>query len=251
MRRRHCDYYTYNQLSLSHFILAVRFFGVEIDIYILKMIKLIRLIPKHVREGIDVPPEVSFITPPSHHSYAKAAGDGAGKQYFQGNIDFTSGESDNNIARQAAEVIKRFENNPNLKGGGYDKERKRWFPHRSIEGGTPTIAYGHKMKQSEDFASGITDSEAQDLLLKDVRIKIDDLKHKIKNFDSLPSTIKIASINAMFRGDMGHKTMALLSQNQFSNAAKEYLNHAEYRTTHNPGVKKRMEWNAAVFKKAA
>ena len=34
-------------------------------------------------------------------------------------------------------------------------------------------------------------------------------------------------------------------------AAREYLDHREYETTGNKGVKKRMEWNAAVFKNAS
>lgn len=194
---------------------------------------------------------MSFTVPPAHHSYAKAASVGAGKQYFQGNIDFNAADTDNNVIRQAAAVIKKFENNPNLKGGGYDKAKKKWFPHRSIEGGTPTIAYGHKMKQGEDFSQGITDSEAEDLLFKDVKEKVNFLKSKIKSFDGLPSTIKIAAINALFRGDLGPKTMEMLAKNQFASAAKEYLNHREYRTTKNPGVKKRMEWNAKVFQGAA
>jgi len=42
----------------------------------------------------------------------------------------------------------------------------------------------------------------------------------------------------------------LLSQNKFAEAGKEYLNHGEYRSTKNRGVKKRMDWNAAVFRAA-
>jgi hypothetical protein len=49
---------------------------------------------------------------------------------------------------------------------------------------------------------------------------------------------------------MGPKTIKLLNQNKFADAAKEYLNHREYRSTNNRGVKKRMDWNAAVFKAA-
>jgi hypothetical protein len=42
--------------------------------------------------------------------------------------------------------------------------------------------------------------------------------------------------------------MKLLDQYKFQDAAKEYLNHKEYKTTTNQGVKKRMNWNASVFK---
>jgi GH24 family phage-related lysozyme (muramidase) len=212
------------------------------------MIKLIRLIPKHIREAADLPPPtVSFVQKADQHAYAKAAGDHAGKQYFQGNVDFSAGNADNDIVTKAAKIIKAFENNPNLRSGGFDKAKKKWFPHRSLEGGTPTIAYGHKMKPGENFSAGITDSEAEALLQKDIRNKLTELKKRIKSFDALPMTIKIAAVNAAFRGDLGPKTMDLLAKNQFAQAAKEYLNHNEYRTTSNSGVKKRMEWNAKVF----
>ena len=73
----------------------------------------------------------------------------------------------------------------------------------------------------------------------------------MKKFDTFPLTVKIAVINALYRGDMGPKTMILLNQNKFADAAREYLDHREYETTGNKGVKKRMEWNAAVFKNAS
>jgi hypothetical protein len=44
--------------------------------------------------------------------------------------------------------------------------------------------------------------------------------------------------------------MRLLSQNKFADAAREYLNHAEYRSTRNVGVKKRMDWNYNVLRAA-
>ena len=51
---------------------------------------------------------------------------------------------------------------------GYDKEKKLWFPHKSVEGGNDTIAYGHKIQNGEDFSGGITDSQAEALLKKDI-----------------------------------------------------------------------------------
>lgn len=211
------------------------------------MIKLRKLVPKHIREAADMPPPVKFIQPPAHHSYAKAAGDGAGKQYFQGNVDFSNRSSEGSLTAKAANIIKRFENSQSNPRGGYNKQSKRWFPHKSLEGGADTIAYGHKMLPGESFSDGLTESEAEDLLQKDIEKKVTLLKRKIANFDALPMTIKIATINAAFRGDLGPKTMGLLAQNQFGKAAKEYLNHQEYRSTKNTGVKKRMEWNAQVF----
>lgn len=51
---------------------------------------------------------------------------------------------------------------------GYNKQKKLWFPHKSFEGGSDTIGYGHKIQKGEDFSKGITDSQAEDLLKKDL-----------------------------------------------------------------------------------
>ena len=51
---------------------------------------------------------------------------------------------------------------------GYDKQKKLWFSHKSFEGGSDTIGYGHKIQTGEDFSKGITDSQAEDLLKKDL-----------------------------------------------------------------------------------
>lgn len=201
------------------------------------------------------PPQVKFVMPPAQHSYAKAAGDMAGKPYTQPNIDFSAKRDSGDLVSKVANVIKAFENNKDNPRGGYNKQLKKWFPHKSLEGGSDTIAYGHKLQSGEDFSKGITDDEALKLLDKDINRTIETAKRFMKNFDSFPLTVKIAIVNAGFRGfgkkgDLGSETMKLLDQNKFAAAAKEYLNHREYKTTSNQGVKKRMNWNAAVFKAA-
>jgi hypothetical protein len=201
----------------------------------------------------DLPPAdpVKFVMPPAQVAYANAASDGAGKPYTQPNIDFSGIGDESQLITKAANVIKAFENSKNNPKGGYNKGAGKWFPHRSLEGGADTIAYGHKIKKGEDFSKGITDNEAERLLEKDIREKIRFAQTKMKNFDGMPLTIKIAVVNALFRGDMGPKTMTLLSQNKFKLAAEEYLDHQEYKTTSNKGVKKRMDWNYKVLKGSA
>lgn len=63
--------------------------------------------------------------------------------------------------------IKNLENQTRV---GYDKEKNLWFPHESSEGGKPTIAYGHKIKNDEFelFKKGITEKEATRLLVTDI-----------------------------------------------------------------------------------
>eukprot|EP01022_Parablepharisma_sp_SALTPOND_P020005 TRINITY_DN35211_c0_g1_i1.p1 TRINITY_DN35211_c0_g1~~TRINITY_DN35211_c0_g1_i1.p1 ORF type:complete len:128 (+),score=14.75 TRINITY_DN35211_c0_g1_i1:177-560(+) len=52
-----------------------------------------------------------------------------------------------------------------IKGG-------KWYPYASVEGGTPTIAYGHKLTSSEHssgkYKDGITDTEAWTLLRQEL-----------------------------------------------------------------------------------
>ena len=219
------------------------------------IIKLKDLLHEHkILEVVaDAPPEVRFVMPHADHAYANPASSGAGKPYTQSNIDFSSDGrgSESNLEIKAANVIKRFENSVDNPRGGYNKAKKLWFPHKSLEGGSDTIAYGHKIQPGENFSKGLTDSDALKLLEKDIDKKLKIAKSQMKKFDTFPLTVKIAVINALYRGDMGPKTMILLNQNKFADAAREYLDHREYKTTGNKGVKKRMEWNAAVFKNAS
>lgn len=195
------------------------------------------------------PPAVKFVMPSADHAYGKAASDAAGKPYTQPNIDFTGiggTDSDSLVKSKAANILKGFENT--IKAG-YDKNTKKWYPHRSLEGGSDTIAYGHKIQKGEDFSQGITDDEAERLLDKDIDAKITLSRRLLKNFDGLPLQVKLAVINGMFRGDLSGspETLKLLNANKFKQAAREYLNNKEYKTTKKRGIKKRMEWNAAVF----
>lgn len=60
--------------------------------------------------------------------------------------------------------IKKVEN-----GVGKGFKDGRWYPHVSVEGGAKTIAYGHKIQPFEDFSEGLTEEEALDLLVRDLR----------------------------------------------------------------------------------
>ena len=39
---------------------------------------------------------------------------------------------------------------------GWNETEKKWYPHKSVEGGSPTIAYGHKLKRGESFSKGLS-----------------------------------------------------------------------------------------------
>ena len=63
------------------------------------------------------------------------------------------------------DYIKKVENQGKV---GYNAEKKLWFPHKSFEGGSDTIGYGHKIQKGEDFSKGITDAQAESLLKTDL-----------------------------------------------------------------------------------
>ncbi len=73
----------------------------------------------------------------------------------------------------------------------------------------------------------------------------------VSGYDQMPEPVRKAVISAIYRGDMGPKTAELLSARRYKEAAREYLNHAEYKglKRNNPtnGVVGRMERNAAAF----
>lgn len=77
---------------------------------------------------------------------------------------------------QFLEALKKVENAPKI---GYDISMDAWQPHASLEGGTDTIGYGHKLRPSEhdkrkvmirglyhDFP--VADSAISELFLEDV-----------------------------------------------------------------------------------
>jgi len=147
--------------------------------------------------------------------------------------------------------ISQFENNKGNKSGGWNDSLKKWFPHKSYEGGSDTIAYGHKILPGENFKNGLSDSEALSLLRKDISKKEAVAKKNIPKYDSLPQDVKNAVLNALYRGDMGPKTISHINNDKWYDAAKEYLNHAEYRKekTRGSSIAKRMESNALQFLK--
>lgn len=148
-------------------------------------------------------------------------------------------------------ILKHYENSTNNPVGGFDKSVGKWFPHKSIEGGTDTIAYGHKIVSGENFSNGLTDSEATQLLKKDISAKESFAKRKIENYDKLPQYVKNGIINALYRGDLGPKTLKLMNMGQWDGVAKEYLNHPNYTSGKYPKIKERMKMNADAFEKYA
>ena len=144
------------------------------------------------------------------------------------------------------DYMKKVENS--VKSGFKDG---RWYPHKSIEGGSPTIAYGHKVLAGEDFSKGLTEKEATDLLKRDIESKEKLARNRIPNYNKYPDYVRNAIINALFRGDMGPKTLGLINSGKWDSVATEYLNHENYKSGKYKQIKDRMNLNADAFSRYA
>lgn len=83
---------------------------------------------------------------------------------------------------------------------------------------------------------------------------VDRAQRTVKSYHKLPEETQLAVLSAVYRGDMGPKTAKLIDEGKFKEAAKEYLNHKEYkeRKKKDPedGVVLRMERNAEAIRSA-
>lgn len=77
-------------------------------------------------------------------------------------------------------------------------------------------------------------------------------------FDQLPENVQVGILSAVYRGDLkpSHKTAQLIRDGKWAEAAKEYLDHGDYKASKKKnqeagklvhGVQPRMERNAASF----
>ena len=74
--------------------------------------------------------------------------------------------------------VKNLENAEKI---GY--KNGKWYPHESFEGGLPTIAWGHKVKNKLELKrliSGISNSEAEKMLRDDLQIARKNVDRYIK-----------------------------------------------------------------------
>ena len=83
-----------------------------------------------------------------------------------------------NNSQSFKDYIKTIENGNKV---GFDKIKKLWFPHKSFEGGSDTIGYGHKIQNGENFNSGLTDTQINILLDKDLELAKDKVYKELGN----------------------------------------------------------------------
>lgn len=121
----------------------------------------------------DAPKVAHQLTPPAYVAYADPAGDKNRKgmePYTRKGIDFTGlGTSEQfQISNEFLNYVKTMENS--VKKGYMNG---KWMPYLAVEDSKTgkksyDIGYGHKIKKGEDFSRGISDSQAIELLKKDL-----------------------------------------------------------------------------------
>lgn len=116
--------------------------------------------------------------------------------------------------------------------------------------GTMTIGYGTTRSVYPQMKVGerISDSKANQLLELGIKKEENEVRRLIPKYDKYPRYVRIALLNAKYRGDLGPATIKLINQNKWSIVSKEYLNHPNYKNPGKyPGVVKRMKSNADAF----
>jgi hypothetical protein len=127
-----------------------------------------------------------------------------------------------------------------------------WFAYDSLEGGNPTIAYGHKVTDKElasgVFDNGISQERAIELLEEDINEANVKARELVSDFDSFPFYLRQELVNSAFRGMLGKspETVRLINEGKFDEAAVEYLRADDYyKAEDDPdtwgGLKQRME----------
>lgn len=135
-----------------------------------------KLIDKALANGNDGLILLNIVDPPpasTHYivfkpSQVKSAIGNTG-EYSSRKTNITKEGMDSSAAHQSY-ISKDFINYIKSVENGWKKgfRNGKWYPYASPEGGSPTIAYGHKLKSGEDYSDGISDSDAERLLIADL-----------------------------------------------------------------------------------
>ena len=116
--------------------------------------------------------------------------------------------------------------------------------------GTLTIGYGTTGTVLPTLKAGmkISPATAEKLLIKGIANHESKARRLIPKYDSYPTYVREAILNAIYRGDLGPATIKLINAGSWSKVSAEYLKHKNYT---NPGsmsgVVVRMKANADAF----
>lgn len=136
--------------------------------------------------------------------------------------------------------------------------------------GNPTIGIGHHLSGSEadrklintifdgtvnydsllKGTQALTKDQVEKLFNVDVKIKEKLASKHMPDYDNFDQNTKKAIVNALYRGDLGPKTIKLINAKKWKSAAAEYLNNPNAKSGPKQ-VKRRMKTNAALLYKNA
>ena len=142
------------------------------------------------------------------------------------------------------DILKELENSV---GAGKDEKDGKWYPHKSVEGGNKTIAYGHKISNEErdagTFDNGLTEEEAIELLKKDIDEANRKIRVEINDFDSFPYYLRQELVNSTYRDllNKSPKTLGFINDGDFEAAADEFTNDVDAYLDEDSGIKPRMD----------
>jgi GH24 family phage-related lysozyme (muramidase) len=120
--------------------------------------------------------------------------------------------------------------------------------------GTLTIGYGTTAVVLPNLKPGmkISPQKAEQLLTKGIADHEAKARRLVSKYDTYPAYVREAILNAIYRGDLGPKTIAAINKGQWDNVATMYLQHPNYTSPGKfVGVVKRMKSNADAFTRYA
>lgn len=118
---------------------------------------------------------------------------------------------------------------------GYFKDGKFWTYKDSL--GYPTIGYGHLILSNENYKQGLTESQADDLLIKDLANKVADAKSIYEQY-GMTGNVKLQEVLVQMVFQMGKagvlnfkNTLGAMGRGDYKAAAAGMRNSAWYRQT--------------------
>ena len=107
-----------------------------------------------------------------------------------------------------------------------------------------TIGYGRNNASIKE-GDTITKEQAEKNLAEDVEVRLEEIQDLIPNFANISEPLQIALFSEYYRGSVRQspKTVALINQGRFQEAAAEFLNNDEYRNAvkrKRKGIRERM-----------
>ena len=103
---------------------------------------------------------------------------------------------------EMANYIEKLKVYENARKIGYDETNKVWRPHESLEGGTKTVGYGHKLSEFDDQEGLYSSADVDSMLVLDVFNAYRSVFRKMKNskfdWNSLTDEDKIVLTELMY-----------------------------------------------------